>query len=102
MLERQESGSVLTHMTKADVLRRIADHLDAGGSQPVSLSLIGDRVKLLCRDSGSWAEWVGEFDGHPVDAAYERGCADPDLTFVDWSAPGVVVGYIIQPFKAES
>jgi hypothetical protein len=102
MLERQESGSVLTHMTKADVLRRIADHLDAGGSQPISLNLIGDRVKLLCRDSANWAEWAGEFDGHPIDAASEKGCADPDLTFVDWSSPGVVVGYIIYPAERAS
>jgi hypothetical protein len=102
MLERQESGSVIDKVAASDVLRRVADHLDAGGSRLISLNLIGDRVKLLCRDSASWAEWVGEFDGHPTDAAYEKGGADPDLTFVDWSSPGVVVEYIISPAKAES
>lgn len=77
-MERQESGSVLTHMTKADVLRRIADYLDAGAAAPISLTLYQGAVHLLCDHQVQWEQWATEFGLSPLDAVYDArfdGCS---------------------------
>lgn len=79
MLERQESGSVLTHMTKADVLHRIADYLDTGVRPPISLTLYMSTVHLLCRDQEQWEQWAAEFGLSLLDAVYDARFAGSSM-----------------------
>lgn len=102
MLERQESGSVINKLTESDVLRRIADHIDAGGSRPNSLGFRHNGVHILCRDTASWTEWVSVFGGDPADAVAEQGQVEPDLTFVTWSNASVEIEDIRRPNGVQS
>lgn len=81
---------------KATVIRQVADFIERGGPMPISMTLYQSKVTILCNSAGDWAAWVGEFDGHPVDAAYEKGTLDEAVTFVDWSNDAVEIGYQIR------
>jgi hypothetical protein len=83
---------------KVAVIRQAADFIERGGPQPIQLSLIGERVSILCQAAAEWIAWMEEFNGCPVDASYRKN-ADKSVTFVDWVDEQVKISYLIYAEK---
>jgi hypothetical protein len=84
---------------KVAVIRQVADFIERGGPQPINLSFVGDKIEILCNQQADWESWLGEFSGSPVDASYQQGETQPDVTFVSWSDDLVEVTYLIYAEK---
>lgn len=84
---------------KVAVIRQVADFIERGGPQPITLSFIGERVTILCSDAADWNTWMEEFNGCPVDASYQKGATNESVTFVDWSDERVEISYLIYAEK---
>lgn len=48
-------------MNKQQVLRIVAQGIEDGLSEPLTVSLIGERVRVLVRDAHAWRKWSGAF-----------------------------------------
>lgn len=57
--------------TKAEVLRIMAQALEDGAPEPISLSMYTARMSLLFYTQEEWAAWAYLFDLSPVDAVYD-------------------------------
>jgi hypothetical protein len=80
-------------MTKPEVLRTIAQALDEGAPEPISLVMYQTPMTMLLHTQGEWAAWASVFDLSPIDAAYSDKYMPPGKTNVSLASDGIVLAF---------